>query len=110
LSLVDPQTIFEIDMPSLIIDGMLSGTGIRDPDAGGYVDPNELELSTDLVERIARWLIDYETAHYYQFNDEAENERLDQEGVAITRQTREQLPGTQVDYFSNAKMRRITVA
>jgi hypothetical protein len=96
-------------MPRLIVDGMLSGTGIRDAYAGGYVEPDRVGLSPDLVKRIVKWLADYEAAHYYQFKDMAENERLDQEGIAITRQTREELPGTQVDYFSNAKMRSIAI-
>lgn len=94
---------------SLIVDGMLSGTGIRDAKAGGYVDANGLGLSPQLVTRIATWLLEYENAHYYQFVDKSENERLDGEGIAITRQIREQLPDAEVEYFSNAEMRKIVV-
>ena len=96
-------------MPSLIVDGMLSGTGIRDADAGGYLEANEVGVSPDLAKRIAKWLLDYEAAHYHQFIDQAKNKRLDEEGIAITRLIREELPGTQVDYFSNAELRKIAI-
>ncbi|MGL5166693.1 MAG: hypothetical protein ACRC9K_12475 [Afipia sp.] len=92
---------------SLIVDGMLSGTGVRDAVAGGYVKLNEIGLSSGLVTRIANWLLAYENAHYYQFNDNLENERLDKEGRAIAREVQEELPGAKIEYFSNAEMRKI---
>jgi hypothetical protein len=94
-------------MRYLIIDGMLSGTGVRDPFNGGYLDPNEAGFSPELVRRIEKWVSDYETAHYRQFNDEAENQRLDQEGIEIARQAQAQLPETKVEYFSNIQMKKI---
>jgi hypothetical protein len=94
---------------SLIVDGMLSGTGVRDARVGGYVDPSELGLSPNLVKRIAGRLIEYENAHYHRFADKAESQRLDQEGIAITKHLREELPDAKVEYFSNAEMRRIAV-
>ena len=86
---------------------MLSGTGIRDSLTGKYLDPKEAGFSPELVQRIERWVIDYETAHYHQFNDETENQRLDQEGIEIARQAQLQLPETKVEYFSNAQMKKI---
>jgi hypothetical protein len=50
-------------MRYLTIDGMLSGTGIRDSLAGGYLDLEEVGLSLELVQRIQKWVIEYETAH-----------------------------------------------
>jgi hypothetical protein len=94
-------------MRHLIIDGMLSGTGVRDAAAGGYLDPKVVGLSADLTKRIANWLIEYENAHYHQFVDKAESDRLDQEGTAIARCVQKELPGTQVEYFSNAQMQRL---
>ena len=94
-------------MQNLIIDGMLSGTGVRDGNAGGYLDLQNLGLSADLSKRIASWLIAYESAHYGQFADKAENGRLDQEGVAIARCVREELLDSHVEYFSNAQMRKV---
>jgi hypothetical protein len=91
----------------LIIDGMLSGTGLRDGAAGGYLDPKAVGLSADLTKRITNWLIEYEKAHYYQFGDGVENDRLDQEGAAIAACVQRELPGTQVEYFSNAQLRKL---
>jgi hypothetical protein len=93
----------------LIVDGMLSGTGIRDAVAGGYIEPNEVGLSVHLANSITKWLLNYESAHYRQFMDKAENEQLDHEGVSIARQIRKELPGTQVGYFSNADMRKVAI-
>jgi len=95
---------------NLVVDGELSGTGIRDGIAGGYVDRDEPGLSADLTKRIVKWLLGYENAHYHQFVDEAENERLDREGIEIAKQVREELPDTKVEYYSHAKMRRIPIA
>jgi hypothetical protein len=94
-------------MPHLIIDGMLSGTGLRDGAAGGYLDPEVVGLSADLAKRIANWLIAYENAHYHQFGDKLANDRLDQEGTEIARFVQEELPDARVEYFSNAQMRRL---
>jgi len=94
-------------MHHLIIDGMLSGTGVRDGTAGGYLDLKNVGLSADLTKRIASWLVAYESAHYRQFGDKAENDRLDQEGIAIARRIREELPDNMVEYFSNAQMRKL---
>ena len=94
---------------TLIIDGMLSGTGIRDGVAGGYLDPLGIGLSEELAKRLSEWVAEYEDAHYYQFEDMAKNEELDKEGVAIARQVRHEFPNARVEYFSSAKMRRIEV-
>jgi hypothetical protein len=94
-------------MQYLIIDGMLSGTGVRDGIAGGYLDLKNVGLSDDLTKRIASWLIAYESAHYSQFGDKAVNDRLDQEGIAIAMSVRKEQPGVRVEYFSNAQMRKL---
>jgi len=93
---------------SIVVDGMLSGTGIRDAVAGGYFKPAELNLSAGLTTRIARWLQRYENAHYFQFQDDTENAALDTEGIAIARALRCELPGVRVEYFSNAQMKPLT--
>jgi len=94
---------------NLIVDGMLSGTGIRDAKVGGYLDAGKIGISDELVGRLAKWVSDYENAHYYQFSDRANNEELDKEGIAIAREIQEALPHIQVEYFSNAYMRRIAI-
>lgn len=94
-------------MHYLTVDGMYSGTGIRDSVEGGYIDPAALGLSAELVERISRWLTRYEDAHYEQYKDEEEVEALDLEGIEICKHLRCELPQAKVEYFSNAKMRGI---
>jgi len=48
---------------SYIVDGMLSGTGIRDAVEGGYV---QLRISPALSNKLAAWLLKYEEAHFHQ--------------------------------------------
>ncbi len=96
-------------MRYLTIDGMLSGTGIRDSVAGGYIEPPKLGLSTELVAQIEEWVKRYEQAHYLQFCDKNVNEELDQEGVAISRLLRDELPDVKIEYYSNANMRKIII-
>ena len=94
---------------SLIVDGELSGTGIRDA-MGGYIKLDELELSAALVASISKWLLEYESAHYRQFIDKVENERLDHTGIAIAKQLQSELPEIRVQYYSSANLRRFPVA
>lgn len=96
-------------MRYLTVDGMLSGTGIRDSVGGGYVDLQRLGLSEDLKEEFREWLRRYEKAHYFQFVNKHENERLDREGVAICRRLQAELPDAKIDYYSNAEMRKLIV-
>jgi hypothetical protein len=91
----------------LIIDGMLSGTGIRDGNAGGYLVPSELGVSHELDSRISGWLRRYENAHYFQFEDASENQRLDSDGIGIARALKAEFPGMKITYFSNAKLKEI---
>lgn len=93
-------------MRYLTIDGMLSGTGIRDSVAGGYIEPRELGLSDGLVAQINQWVKRYEQAHYLQFHDKNENDKLDQEGVAISCLVRDELPDVKIEYYSNVSMQK----
>jgi len=92
---------------SILVDGMLSGTGLRDSANGGYLHPPEIGLSEDLASRISSWLSDYANAHFHQYEDQRNNEALDQEGINITRAVRAELPEAHVGYFSNAYMKEI---
>jgi hypothetical protein len=89
-------------MNYLTIDGMLSGTGIRDSVVGGYLDPNQLALSQCLVSQILSWLARYEEGHYAGFSDTPEVAKLDAEGIAIAQQIQRELPGAKVEYYSHA--------
>ena len=91
----------------LIVDGMLSGTGIRDGDHGGYLSPLDLGVSADLASKISEWLQRYENAHFFQFENEVENRNLDLEGIGIARSLKTELAKAKVAYFSNVKLKEI---
>lgn len=94
-------------MKCLAVDGMLSGTGIRDLVEGGYIAPQELGLPVTLVERIEKWVSRYEEAHYAGFNDNVENELLDQEGIELSKLLQQSLPEAKIEYFSHARCARL---
>jgi len=91
----------------LIVDGMLSGTGIRDAAHGGYIKHEDLQISKELSDRIKRWLLRYADAHYKQFKDKDIVADLDAEGLAIKRHLGSELLHSKIAYFSDAKMREI---
>ncbi len=92
------------DMRYLTVDGMLSGTGIRESVEGGYLEPSELGVSRELSERIVLWLRAYEEAHFGQFGDKKQNAKLDEEGLLICRLLEHELPDAKIEYFSSADM------
>lgn len=97
-------------MRYLIVDGMLSGTGIRDAASGGYVDLAELRLSPNSLDVIASWLDHYATAHYRQFNDSQEVKALDDIGLELCDRLARELPGNEIGYFSAARMEKLRSA
>jgi hypothetical protein len=90
----------------LLIDGMLSGTGVRDAVAGGYVAPDAIGLSPQLVVDIAGWQQRYEEAHFAGFPADAVA-LLDDEGLALTSRVRGELSHKSIGYFSNGRMERL---
>lgn len=48
-------------MRYLVIDGELSGSGIRDKYESGYIDIETLNLNFDLKNKISQWQKKYET-------------------------------------------------
>ncbi len=97
-------------MRYLIVDGMLSGTGIRDAVEGGYVDLEQLGISRSLQSDINVWVARYESSHYAQFNDSEEVDALDNEGVSLCKRLRSELSDSKIEYFSNARMQNIRVS
>lgn len=97
-------------MRYLIVDGMLSGTGIRDAVEGGYVEPEQLGISQSLKNDINIWVARYENAHYAQFKDLEEVNALDTEGVSLCKRLRSEIVDSKIGYFSNAKMQDIQVS
>jgi hypothetical protein len=96
-------------MRYLTVDGMFSGTGIRDSYEGRYLSPSDLGLSPDLVSRLAAWLREYEGAHHSGYRNADHVARLDQEGQAISVAVRDQLPDAKVEYYSDALTKRFLV-
>lgn len=96
-------------MKYLIVDGMLSGTGVRDAVEGGYVDLATLGLSVELTNDLNSWLARYENAHYSQFRNKDEVSELDNEGLDLSKRLRGELVDSKVEYFSNAMMQRIRI-
>jgi hypothetical protein len=90
----------------LLIDGMLSGTGVRDAVAGGYVAPDTIGLSAQLVADLAAWQRKYEGAHFAGFPANAVAV-LDEEGLALASRARCELSDKSVGYFSNGRMERL---
>ena len=89
-----------------LIDGMLSGTGIRDAINGGYPALREIGLSEALAGEIADWQQRYEEAHFDGFPEGLVAE-LDQRGLALMAQARAELPDIGIGYFSNGLLKRL---
>ncbi|WP_093293535.1 hypothetical protein [Sphingomonas sp. NFR04] len=90
----------------LLIDGMLSGTGVRDAVEGGYLHPEAIGLSTSLIADVADWQRRYEDAHFAGFPGDAVA-NLDEEGLALRLKMQAELPDKTVGYFSNGRMARL---
>ena len=91
-------------MRYLVIDAALSGTGIRDKYQGGYIDPEDLNLSLALKQKLKEWLSKYESEHYNGFTDEGIIKKLDQEGREIALIIKNELSEVKLEYFSDALM------
>ena len=89
-----------------LIDGMLSGTGVRDAVNGGYVDPRLIGLSEALAGDIADWQQKYEQAHFAGFPHES-IAMLDEEGTALADRAASELSNVSFGYFSNGAMKRL---
>lgn len=90
----------------LLIDGMLSGTGVRDAVGGGYVALDAIGLSGQLAADIAAWQKKYEEVHFAGFPPGAVA-ALDEEGLALSSRVRGELSDKSIGYFSNGRMERL---
>lgn len=96
-------------MRYLVVDGMVSGTGVRDRYARGYVELAALGLSFELAGQVGAWLAQYREAHYEGFDDEEAIAALDAQGMALTRLLQSELPSAKLQYFSAARTRLLTL-
>jgi hypothetical protein len=92
-------------MKYLIIDACLNGTGIRDYYEGGYIIPETLGLSAERIEQLNAWLLEYSSEHFRGFTDEKIIDNLDQQGVKIAVDIKNDLVDVKVGYFSDARMK-----
>lgn len=88
----------------LVIDGMLSGTGIRDQYETGYLEPQILGLSDETLSWLNEWRLRYADQHHHGYQDRKIVAELDAEGVNIARQIKHELPEAKISYFSDALM------
>lgn len=91
-------------MRYLVVDGSLSGSGIRDQYEGGYLDPEELSLSTEVIERLNKWLSKYANEKYNGYSNESFIDELDREGKEIAASIKHELNDVKLQYFSDARL------
>jgi hypothetical protein len=91
-------------MKYLILDGYLSGTGIRDGVEGGYIELENLKIPSTIKNKIIDWVFKYENEFYNGYSDSTKVEELDNEGKAIVVLLKKELPNTKIEYYSDAKM------
>lgn len=89
-------------MQYLIVDGMLSGTGVRDAVEGGYVSLSSLALSESLKEDLNLWLKEYENEHYSSYSDSSRIIELDEQGLRLAKQLKAELNECKIGYYSAA--------
>jgi hypothetical protein len=92
--------------PNLLIDGMLSGTGVRDAVSGGYVEPKAIGLSASLAAELVAWQRRYEEAHFADFPEHVVA-ALDDEGLVLASRADAELRGRSVGYFSHGSTKRL---
>lgn len=104
------MTIHGVKYRYLVVDGCLNGTGIRVEYEGGYIDPETLGISKELVSRLSKWLRNYEELHYEGYNNDLIIEQLDAEGMAIATALGKEITETKISYYSDAKSTRRMVS
>ena len=93
-------------MRYLIIDATLNGTGIRDQHAGGYIKPEDLQLSSETTKRLKDWLLKYENEHYNGYENKKLVDELDTEGKELAQIIKQELAPIKMEYFSDALMKK----
>ena len=101
-----PQRYASPVATNFLIDGMLSGTGVRDAISGGYVEPEAIGLSDSLAAELVAWQQRYEDAHFADFPEDVVAE-LDGEGLVLASRADAELRGRNVGYFSHESTKRL---
>lgn len=90
----------------LLVDGMMSGTGIRDAINGGYVELADLNLSESLAREIRDWQSDCRTVHIEGHPSDRVSV-LDEEGLSLMARVQAELPNKSVGYYSDGLLKRL---
>ncbi len=96
-------------MKYITIDGMISGTGIKDTYNREWIEIDDLQLPDDLIARFQIWLKKYQKEHFSGFADVYVVESLDKEGLEICEQMHHELPEIKIEYFSAGKCKKIPI-
>jgi hypothetical protein len=91
-------------MKYLVVDAMLSGTGIRDYYTGDYLEPESLSLSVATVQQLKDWLSRYKREHNQGYVSDEVIDELDREGKEIAFAIKSELADVKITYFSDARM------
>jgi len=93
-------------MKYLIVDAYFNGTGIRDKYAGGYINPESLNLSPIFLEKLSVWLKKYHNEFYSQYDNNDKIKILDNEGKKIALLLKIELgENYKIEYYSDANMK-----
>jgi hypothetical protein len=93
-----------IGMKYLVIDAMLSGTGIRDYYSGNYIEPESLHLSDITIAKLRDWLSRYISEHHKGYVNERVTSELDREGKEVALRIKSELVDVKIHYYSDARM------
>lgn len=96
-------------MKYLIVDASLNGTGIRDEYNGGFVSPESIGLSQILIQKLNDWLYLYAKEIYTGYNDMSNIKLLDDNGLSIAMEIKNELRDVKISYFSDATMKKTMV-
>jgi len=88
----------------LVVDAMVSGTGIRDQYNSNYLDLESLGLSSVLISKLRKWHTKYKEQFYKNYKDKIAIQRLDEEGIEISKIIISELEDCKVSYFSDAEL------
>lgn len=88
----------------LVVDGMISGTGISVQYENEYIEPESLKISADLIEKLNHWHEKYKQEFYNNYADTMKIQQLDKEGVEIASAISDEIADCKVSYFSDADL------
>jgi hypothetical protein len=83
------------------LDGFVSGTGLRDCNSGGWLNPYTVGLSDQLAAEIEAWAYDYHELQAHHDDDVCDSrfKVLDEKGIALSYRIRLEHAELKVDYY-----------